>query len=199
MMDIIRGDSLIVSEEKNEAEMVYKKQSLFLCNPFKPEIGSVDTFLKVVGYAMYSDRYETQIGIEYVFRNETRKKEDIIPWIKRLSEWGGYKNYGFKSQTDLEVINKKQKYFISSAVAPKIGSIWRHYKGDNYKVVGYSIYDDNCEFGIKYISLKDERNQDEIIPWIRRFDEWKTVVYYKEDFHYRFTEISPKDGENIMV
>lgn len=66
---------------------------------------------------------------------------------------------------------------------PKIDSMWRHYKGNVYKVIGHGICVDKIELLIIY-KRSDVENAD---TWVRSLSNWMQTV---ETGEARFLEIT---------
>ena len=73
---------------------------------------------------------------------------------------------------------------------PRAGQIWRHYKGDDYKVVALAQHTEIEEYLVVYVSCKDESK-----VWVRPLVVWLERVEIEEGKRMaRFTYQFPKDG-----
>lgn len=59
---------------------------------------------------------------------------------------------------------------------PEVGSVWRHYKGDAYRVVGHAMNadDDTPEMMVLYVL--SHQKSDGGVPWARSLDRWHDQV-----------------------
>jgi hypothetical protein len=83
---------------------------------------------------------------------------------------------------DLEELYTKPKIYQQEVQGIPLSSIWKHYKGDLYKVVGFVMIESNQEIGVCYVSL----DYPTIYPWMRPVSEWTQKVNPAEDLR-RFT------------
>jgi hypothetical protein len=80
---------------------------------------------------------------------------------------------------DSRKIETKKGVYQESPDIPLL-SIWRHYKGEMYKVVGFVMIESSEELGVCYVNLKHPT----YYPWMRPFSEWNQDLGSGED---RFT------------
>ena len=75
---------------------------------------------------------------------------------------------------------------MSKVGGPAPGSVWRHYKGHTYMVVGVARHSESLEWLVVY------RRQDNSELWVRPLSMWSEQV--KADVP-RFTPVEPGMGE----
>ena len=59
-------------------------------------------------------------------------------------------------------------------------SVWRHYKGDLYLIVGFTRIEETTELAVSYVNFKTPSR----IPWSRPISQWQQKV------------LPPAGGEN---
>jgi hypothetical protein len=57
-------------------------------------------------------------------------------------------------------------------ISPNIGSIWRHYKGGEYRVTGWCRIEATNEVGVLYVPMSDLK----YLPWCRPLRDWHQTV-----------------------
>lgn len=74
---------------------------------------------------------------------------------------------------------------LTSPLTPKVGSTWRHYKGDMYRVSGIGISEDTNKLQVCYFADRDPLPY----PWIRSLDIWHESVGHEGKIVPRFEQI----------
>lgn len=70
---------------------------------------------------------------------------------------------------------------LKDRATPKLGSLWKHYKGALYRVLSIGVRESTLDFEVCYSSL-DQRN----LVWIRPLSEWTETVTWKGQQLSRF-------------
>jgi hypothetical protein len=76
------------------------------------------------------------------------------------------------SHSSREKINAIQVEFLKDPLMPIKGKIYRHYKGNLYKVEGFSVDESTELIQVIYSDITNNF----IIPWSRPFYEWSELV-----------------------
>lgn len=82
-------------------------------------------------------------------------------------------------------IEEKQFSIINNKDLPKIGSIWKHYKGNRYVVQGLGILESNEDIVVIYSC--EHKLLSYSVPWIRPLSEWNEEI---SESQKRFTLVS---------
>jgi len=72
------------------------------------------------------------------------------------------------------------------ADAPKKGEVWRHYKGDKYRVTGLALHSTTDEWMVLYEPLYENAATE---FFTRPLIEWKEVVEWEGEQVERFVKI----------
>ena len=75
----------------------------------------------------------------------------------------------------------------STSVLPPVGSMWRHYKGNYYRIEGYCVREKDQRLQVLYSEYYQPREH----PWSRPFAEWGDTVEHSGVKIKRFSYISP--------
>ncbi len=59
-----------------------------------------------------------------------------------------------------------------AAIGPKLGSVWRHYKGDSYVVICTALRETDLTPVVVYRAHGDYNN----VPFVRPLSEWNEAV-----------------------
>jgi hypothetical protein len=86
----------------------------------------------------------------------------------------------------LDLLYKKQSWFMNSGTIPNVDSVWKRYDGGEYIVKGYSMDANTKTFQILY-SHKDSTS---IMPWSMPWSSWEEAIIYKGDIHRRFSLVT---------
>lgn len=118
----------------------------------------------------------------------------LISWVKPLKEWKVCVEYEDEivihpGEETLEDLNEEQRILQTSKVSP--GTLWRHYKGDIYKVQRLVVTESSKEILVCYnrITPSNERGMMPI-PWVRPLKEWEECIEYENKQYNRFSIIS---------
>ena len=71
-----------------------------------------------------------------------------------------------------------------------VGNIYRHYKGNNYKVLGIGKHSESLEELVIYQALYGDN-----LIWCRPLHMWNDVVEYNGEKVKRFELIGESDGQ----
>lgn len=66
-----------------------------------------------------------------------------------------------------------------------VGSIYRHYKGNEYKVLNIARHSENLELMVVYKALKDDGD-----IWVRPLEMFQEQVEIDGEVIYRFEELA---------
>lgn len=64
----------------------------------------------------------------------------------------------------------------------EIGKIYRHYKGNIYKIVAFAKHSETMEDMIVYCSIKDDAT------WVRPYSMWSEIVDSKGTMRFQLVE-----------
>lgn len=70
--------------------------------------------------------------------------------------------------------------------APTPGSLWKHFKGNIYRVVTIAKHSETLEPMVVY---KEEKAQDDAHVWVRPLAMWQETLEYEKKTTKRFTLI----------
>lgn len=76
-------------------------------------------------------------------------------------------------------------------IAPKVGSIWRHYKGTYYRVTGMIMKESSEELEVCY----EELSEPLLYPWSRPISEWFEWIEQDEKSVMRFEMVKEKEPD----
>lgn len=89
---------------------------------------------------------------------------------------------------DRETILASWQAIIELPDTPKPSSVWKHYKGDFYIVIGIVMRESSHEIEVCYESLESESSLH--IQWIRPLREWtETIINCNGKNVKRFTKV----------
>ena len=69
---------------------------------------------------------------------------------------------------------------------PKVGEVYKHYKGDNYEVVGLALHSNDDIWMVVYKPLYEHADAQ---MFTRPLDEWSEIVSHDGEVLRRFTLI----------
>ena len=59
-------------------------------------------------------------------------------------------------------------------MTPEVGTIWRHYKGQEYEVVGNCVIEETCAPAVLYRKRSGDKN---MTIWCRPLSSWNETVH----------------------
>lgn len=78
-----------------------------------------------------------------------------------------------KGHTDYEILKEELEYIPRNyTYVPNVYSIWKHYKGEKYIVLGFNIRESNETVEVRYNSVEKPLP----IPWTRPLGEWNEII-----------------------
>lgn len=86
---------------------------------------------------------------------------------------------------DLDILRKQLRERFEGSSIPKPQSLWKHYKGDIYKVDSVGIRESTLELEVCYRTAENPLE----CHWIRPLSEWHQKVHYNDVEVTRFTLI----------
>ncbi len=76
---------------------------------------------------------------------------------------------------------------VPGVIYPKVGEIYKHYKGDTYEVVALALHSNNDEWMVVYKPLYENLDAD---MFTRPFREWEQKVNWEGNTVERFARVT---------
>lgn len=172
----------VIPQDKVDVRLI---QESFLANPLCFD----DPVCGTQGYAMREENCE--MTVLYDIDNVPL----IYPMSVIASKWPTMvqRESGLFMDNRHSIALQKQHEF-KDLPKPELNTLWKHYKGATYRVVGFSMREEDYEMEVLYKSLNNPME----CPWARKFSLWAEVIEKEPGVKcHRFTEVEFDDSASF--